>query len=152
MNKDFQNVEKDEGLNYIIPANVNTKFEVFPGIGYKELAYLLAATAIGVMIFLLLGVFKTTEIIKRENVDPMMLIGLTEEELLKPEITITKDVISAPIRLFACATFPLFVYFLFKTDPNTNISFYKQLSYKRIFTQNQRRYLYKLNSGSGVKQ
>jgi len=45
---------------YIIPNNVITKFEFFPGFGWKELFFTAAGGLIGLASFVLLGLFTQT--------------------------------------------------------------------------------------------
>ena len=135
-------------FEFIIPANVNTRYEVFPGFGYKETAFLGLAVAVGLAFFFILGLFKTSQDIKKEDLKLEYTIGLSQEELDKPYVTIKKDVISMPIRLIVACTPSILVILLFKTDSTSSLSFYKQLSYKRKFTSGQTRYLYKYESGA----
>lgn len=40
---------------YLIPRNISSRFEFFPGWGWNELFLLLAGLAIGVLMFLIIG-------------------------------------------------------------------------------------------------
>ncbi|UFJ41350.1 PrgI family protein [Brevibacillus humidisoli] len=44
---------------YLIPKNVNTRFEFRDGVGWKEIVVMLAGVGVGLILFFLLGLFST---------------------------------------------------------------------------------------------
>ena len=56
----MDNNEDKKVTQYLIPANVTTKFEFFPGFGWHEFKIVLIACIIGTIFFFLLGVPKKT--------------------------------------------------------------------------------------------
>lgn len=56
---------------YLIPRNISSRFEFFPGWGWTELFLLLAGLGIGALMFLLLGIVTAGPI----RVIPVMFFG-----------------------------------------------------------------------------
>lgn len=50
-------ISQQQANEYLIPKNVNTRFQFFPGFGWFELGVVLCGVIIGVIIFFILNVF-----------------------------------------------------------------------------------------------
>jgi len=130
---------------YLIPANVSTKFEFFAGFGWYELKIVGIALAIGVLIFFGLGLPKKTVYVDVNgsiinNSEAITSIGdLTEKRV---------PIISPLVRSFAIIIPGASAFFLVKKDPSTGMSLISTVKGLQEFKRRQKLYLYKYGSGA----
>lgn len=131
---------------YLVPANVSTKFEFFPGFGWNELKYVGISLLVGVLIFFLLGIPKKNIDV---DVNGMKLIEIEGVEIPKEEIT-QKQVPSIPVapRILPIIGLGAISYFLVKRDASTGMSLIYMVKARKAFSKNQKRYMYIYNSGT----
>lgn len=56
--------ERDYENPYLIPKNIKARFEVIPGIGWREIFVTLIGLIIGLLLFVLLGAFSVPIIVR----------------------------------------------------------------------------------------
>lgn len=138
---------------YLVPSNVSTRFEFFPGFGWYEFKIVLIALAIGASIFFVLGLFTKTIYVDANNIPIEMTIGADGNEML-PNVDgmIEKKVplINMLIRLLMVVIPGTSAFFLVKRDPSSNMSLLTNWNSAKEFKKRQRLYIYKYNSGSEV--
>ena len=137
---------------YLVPANVSTRFEFIPGFGWNEFYIVVAALLIGVMLFGLTGLITKTELIDPVNLPYEKTIGLDMEKLPKTNdgmLIVKKSVIPAAIRFFFIVVPGAGAFFMIKKEPNSGFSLYTIWKNAKEFNKKQKRYLYK-SSSDGV--
>lgn len=139
MNDEFQ---EKRVTQYLIPANVTTRFEFFEGFGWYELKIVTIALIIGSLIFFALGIPKHT--VKVTN--PLGLDTTTAIDNAQPEYKSQPIVPTLP-RALAILVPGISAFVVVKRNPSTGMSFITILKAAREFKHKQKRYLYKYNSG-----
>lgn len=146
--------EQDKKVTqYLVPANVSTRFEFFEGFGWYELKFVVIACLIGVILFYFLGLFKKTTYIHIDDLPFEVTIGVDEEELKPNEdgyIVNTISLIPSPFRVFAIIIPGTVAFFFVKRDPSNGMSLMYTLKSAKEFNNKQKLYLYKYRSGSEV--
>lgn len=138
--------EEIKVTQYLVPANVTTRFEFFPGIGWYELRIIGISLVIGVLLFLVSGLPKKTI-----YVDPNGILLKTNAVSQQVKATPKRSpIIPTPIRLLLILIPGAGSFFLVKRDPSTNMSVMVTLRSAKEFKSKQRRYLYRYGSGSEV--
>lgn len=148
-----ENIEEKKVTQYLIPANVNARFEFIEGIGWKEFIFVVIALAIGVGIYFLLGLFTATEQFKLSELPLAESVGIIEDKFTKIDgdiVTKTREVIPAPIRLILLLIPVAGTFLAVRVDPSTGLSLVSNLRDAKAFRSKQKRYIYKYNSGSEV--
>lgn len=150
--EDMDNVEK-KVTQYLIPANVSTRFEFFEGFGWYELKIVAIACLIGAVIFFGLGLITKTTYIDPNTITVEMTVGEDPDEL-KPNsngmIEKKEQVIPPLLRAFAIIIPGAGAFFLVKRDPSNGMSLINAVRSTRLFKKRQKLYLYKYGSGSEV--
>lgn len=131
--------EEKKITQYLIPANVTTKFEFFPGFGWYEFRIVLITCIIGCVFFGALSLPKKT--VSETVPTTVMVQGETLPET-KMEIH-DKKVAYVPIliRVLFIVVPGATSFFLVKKDVSTGMSFISILSSRQEFVKKQRRYL-----------
>lgn len=52
--------KNNEEIYYLVPQNVKTRFQLFPGFGWHEILFIAAGALIGFLIYLFLGIFTSS--------------------------------------------------------------------------------------------
>ncbi|MCT4584053.1 MAG: hypothetical protein N4A54_03925 [Peptostreptococcaceae bacterium] len=135
---------------YLIPANVTTKFEFFDGFGWHELKIVAIALLIGTIFFFGTGLITKTITMKDDNLPIEYTIGDKEDVKRNSEGLIEKKVpfIPTPIRLFFIIIPGIGAFFLVKRDPLNGMSLLSMIKNTKEFKLKQKLYLYIYNSGS----
>lgn len=144
--------KNDNEIMYLIPANVSTRFEFFPGFGWKELRACAIAILIGGLIFLLTGFISHTTKANLNDLPAEKKIGLKNNSTTKIEgdiVYTTKAAIPAAIRLFFIIIPGAGAFIAFKKDASTGMSLVESIQSLKGFNKKQKRYLYIYNSASG---
>jgi uncharacterized membrane protein (Fun14 family) len=129
---------------YLIPANVTTRFEFFEGFGWSELKIVVIACLIGTAIFWLLGLPK--KVIQVEK-SATTLTDITQS--IKPEYVDKKvPLIPSLARSFAIIIPGGGAFMVVKRNPTSGMSLITTLKSQKAFKQKQKLYIYKYNSGS----
>lgn len=147
----FENSEENKITQYLIPANVNARFEFIEGIGWKEFLYIVIALAVGIGFYLLLGLITKTEQFKLSELPVTETIGLIEDKFTKIDgdiVTKTKQVISPPLRVLIMLLPVAATFFAVRVEPSSGLSLISSLRDAKNFRGKQKRYIYKYNSGS----
>lgn len=128
---------------YLIPANVTTRFEFFPGFGWSEFKVVSIFCVIGVLLFVFLGIPKKTV----SEINPIMINTQSAE-------VITKRVPYVPIlvRFLAIVIPGMTSFFAVKRDPFTGLSLLTLLKNRKEFNKKQKLYLDVYGSGSEVRK
>ena len=138
--------DKQQVTQYLIPANVNARFELFPGFGWAEMKIVIAALVIGGILFYGLGLIKKTTIL-----DPK-IAPISQTMGAKPDtdgmIHKTTPLIPSAFRIFAIILPATAAFFFVKKDPSNNMSIMIQWKSRQELMKKQRVYMYKYNSGS----
>lgn len=126
-------------IQYLIPANVSTRFELFPGFGWRESIVVGIFVAIGLALFLLLGI-PTREI---KIKDPVMTFDETGTEIVN-YIDKEEPIVPMPIRFIILSGPAAIAFFATKKIPGTNRSLVDNIRSRKEFNSRQKRYLFKL--------
>jgi len=136
---------------YLIPANVTVRFEIWEGFGWQELKYCAIALIFGFLLFYIVGMFYKTEVYNINEMPLEMKLGLQEDEFT----SIDGDIVTKKVRIVSDGIRFLFIiiptaitYFCVKRDRSTNMSLIDNLRHMREFQKSQKLYLYKYGSGS----
>ena len=135
---------------YLIPANVTARFEIFPGVGWKEAKYVAIALVIGFLIYAATGMITKTVQYNVKDLPLIETIGLSNDKNTVIDGDIIKrkvEVIPKGIRLLFILILGAGTFFVVKGDPTTGLSLITSLQAIKEFNKRQRRYLYKYNSG-----
>jgi hypothetical protein len=149
---DDPNQEK-KVTQYLIPANVSTKFEIFEGFGWNEARIVIFALLIGFALYLITGLFTYTVQYKKSELPYTETIGLENKKNVITDgdnVTERKDVIPQAVRFFFIILPAAGAYFVVKRDPSTGMSLISMIQASREFSKKQKRYLYKYDSGMEV--
>jgi hypothetical protein len=129
---------------YLIPANVTTKFEFFEGFGWRELRIVAMAAAVGVFLFFLLSIPQKTVLVDastnmaiEENADIDNIEVLEKSEPIIPGLLRTLCIIVPAAGAF----------FIVKRDPQTGMSVLNLIKSAKEFQGKQKSYFYIYNSG-----
>lgn len=140
--RSYQRIVKDEEIanQYLIPANVSTRFEFFEGFGWHELKICLCALVIGVVLFFVTGLFTKTVEVERVN-DLNLTPGIGNNSGV---VVVTENVpiIPAPFRSIIIIVFAAGAFFVTKRNPMTNMSLLTLIKDLKKFNSKQKRYLY----------
>lgn len=161
MNENYEGKDNKDN-EFLIPQNVSTRTEIFPGIGWKELAIIAVAIGIGFLFFLVLGipnkyVNKSDEISFFGNGSPMVsslstattkpaqMLGATapstnQTKADQPE-KVMVPVIAVPFRLCVVILFAGLAYILVSSANGPSIL--SILISMRRFSNSRKRYYYK---------
>jgi hypothetical protein len=131
---------------YLIPANVTTKFEFFEGFGWQELKIVVIACLIGTVIYFALGVPQKVQVIKSST-------SLTNITQPSNNVITNKKVPIIPKfgRLLVIVISGGGAFFVVKRNPTSGMSLMVTLKSQKAFNQKQKRYLYKYKSGTEGK-
>lgn len=135
---------------YLIPANVSTKFEIFSGFGWSEVAYVVIAIIIGVIIFFLTGTINMTVQKNINDLSVMEQMEIQEDNSVKIEgdiVTMKKQVLPSPVRFFFIIIPTAITFFVVRRDPLTGMSLKTSIKSAREFHAKQKRYLFQCDSG-----
>ena len=125
--------ENENVTQYLIPANVTTKFEFFTGFGWAELRFVAITLIIGTAIFFALGMPKRNVLVQSST-----LSSQTVKQSIVPAIPRAMFIIIPGLTSF----------FLVKRDGTTGASVLSLLKASREFKKNQKLYLYRYKSGT----
>lgn len=146
----MQGKEVNQYLNqYLVPVNVNARFEFFSGFGFKELIVVVVVFLISVGLFGLLGIPKKTEYIDSTELEEIQYeeykekYNLNEEGFFEKKVPIISEVIRFFIGLFLVGISIAVV----KRDPHNNMSLLFLIKSWKEYKGKQKLYLYKHNSG-----
>lgn len=149
---DFVEENEDRKITqYLIPVNVNARFEFIEGIGWKEFFFLTIALGVGILVYFLLGLFTVTEQFKLSELPITETIGIIEDKYTKIDgdiVTKTKEFVAAPLRLLLMLIPVAATFFAVRVEPSTGLSLLSSLRDAKAFRGKQKRYIYKYNSGS----
>lgn len=128
---------------YLVPANVATKFEFFEGFGWWELKIVLISSLVGLAIFFALGLPK--KIIKEQQ-------SIINQQDLKV-IEVEKKVPQIPglARSFAIIIPGAGAFIIVRRNPISGMSLVTTLRSSKEFKKKQKRYMYRYNSGTEGK-
>lgn len=126
--------EESKVTQYLIPANVATRFEFFPGFGWYEFFIVAASLALGTLVYFILGIPS-----KVVHVNATLLQEATNKRV---------SIIPTMVRVFFVIIPSAAAFFLVKRDPNNNMSLLYLLKGAKEFKQSQKKYLYVYKSGS----
>lgn len=129
----------DEGkrvTEYLVPANVTTRFEFFEGFGWYEFRIVLITLAIGTAIFFLLGIPSKTV-----RLTSGIFQGYGDGKLKRVSI------IPPGARALFILIPVLGAYLVSKRDKTSNMSLLTIIKSSKEFKKKQKLYLYKYNSG-----
>lgn len=133
---------EQKSIEYLIPSNVSTKFEFFPGFGWSEFKIVFIACVIGILIYSGLGLFKKTSYVNSINTPAGAIIN--SEGLMEKKV----PVIPGMIRIFAIIIPGAGSFFLVKRDPSNGMSLLFTVKSASEFKKRQKLYLYKYGSGT----
>lgn len=148
-----ENIDESKVTQYLIPANVNARFEFIEGIGWKEFFYLVISLVVGIGIYFLLGLFTVTEQFNLSELPFEETIGIVENKNTKIEgdiVTRKKETIPIIIRVMFLVLPVAGTFLAVRVEPSTGISLISNLRDAKTFRSRQKRYLYKYDSGSEV--
>ncbi len=143
--------DNNKVTQYLIPANVSTRFEFFEGFGWEELKLVVIALIVGAFFFFNLGFIKKTIEIDPKDITIEQKIGADEEKFKlnkNGKIEKTIPLIPTPVRIFCIIIPGALMFFYVKKDPSNGMSLREMLKSAREFKSRQKLYLYKYNSGS----
>ena len=143
--------ESEKITQYLVPANVSIRFELWEGFGFSELKICLIVLAISGIIFYLSGLLVKYEVYDMNMLPVNETIGLVDNENTKIEgdiVTKKINIIPDGIRYLFLALPTVAAYFCVKRDRSTGMSLIDNLINMRDFNKKQKRYLYKYRSGS----
>ena len=133
---------------YLVPANVSVKFEFFEGFGWRELFAVIVAAAFGFLIYLALGIPKSTSYLEHDELTTIQRTSMQEIEYTDDgKVMVTTDKIPSVLRMAVVFFFSGVAFFSVRKDPMTGFSLLFMLHAHRKFNNSQRLYLYKYNSG-----
>lgn len=138
--------EQDKNIiQYLIPANVSTKFEFFDGFGWYELKIVSVCFIIGILLFFALGIPKKTIYTNVDNVSIEATIGIDTEDVE----TVEKKVPYIPsiVRVLLIIIPTVGSFFFVKKDPSNGLSLMYTVKSAKDYKRKQKLYLYKYNSG-----
>lgn len=131
---------------YLIPANVTTKFEFFEGFGWYEFKIVLIALLIGTAFFFALGLpQKTVQVQTTLSVD--QTTGDSQSAFKSKQVPIIPTLPRALLILIPGVA----AFFIVKRNPSSGMSLMITIRSSREFKQKQKLYLYKYKSGSEDK-
>lgn len=135
----MENNEDKKVTQYLIPANVTTKFEFFPGFGWYEFKIVLSACIIGTIFFFLLGVpQKTIPITVTKTVviedQPLPKTTLEIEDKKVPYIPVI-------IRILFIAIPGSVSFFAVKRDSSSGMSCITLIRSRQEYMKKQKKYL-----------
>jgi len=136
--------EDQRAIQYLIPSNVSTKFEFFPGFGWYEFKIVFIACVIGILIYTGLGLVGKTTYVNTTNAPNGA--KLDRERLMEEKV----PAIPAMARIFAVIIPGAGSFLLVKRDPSNGMSLLYTIKSASEFKKNQRLYLYKYGSGTEV--
>jgi hypothetical protein len=145
--------ENEKKTQYLVPANVSIRFELWEGFGFSELKICLIVLAISGIIFYLSGLLVKYEVYDMNLLPANETIGLVNDEntTIEDDIVTKKvNIIPNGIRYLILALPTIAAYFCVKRDRSTGMSLIDNLINMRDFNKKQKRYLYKYRSGSEV--
>ncbi|MBU3173283.1 hypothetical protein [Clostridium estertheticum] len=128
---------------YLIPSNVTTRFEFFPGFGWYEFKIVVFACAIGAVIYFILGLpTKTVQI----NISVEQALGAIGSAVQPNEKKVS--IIPILFRIFAILIPGIGSFVVVKRNPSTGMSLMALIKSANEFKKKQKRYIYKYKSGS----
>ncbi|NFL43538.1 hypothetical protein FDB61_17885 [Clostridium botulinum] len=144
----MESFEDKKITQYLIPANVTTRFEFFPGFGWYEFKIVITACIIGFIFFFLLGLPKKT-------VSTAVPTTVTIQNQSLPQTSLEiqdKKVSYVPIiiRILFIIIPGISAFFVVKRDPSSGMSFITIIKSRQEFVKKQRRYLDVYGSGTEV--
>lgn len=134
--------EEQRSIQYLIPANVSTKFEFFPGFGWYEFKIVFIACVIGILIYTGLGLVKKTVYVNAINAP--IDAKINSEGLMEKQV----PVIPGMARIFAIIIPGAGSFLLVKRDPSNGMSLLITVKSAREFKKKQKLYLYKYGSAT----
>lgn len=139
---------EEKSTQFLIPANVSAKYEIFKGISFKELKLIMIAGVVGVALFMFTGIFQRTVYEAPNNI---IMTGETELNE-NGQIEISKPVVELPLRAM-CLFLPVVgMFFAVRKEEATGLSILDSIISFQKFKKTQNKYLYKYKSGTeGVK-
>lgn len=146
----MENNEDKKVTQYLIPANVTTKFEFFPGFGWYEFKIVLIACIIGTIFFFLLGVPKKTI-----PTTVTTTVAVENEPLPKTTVEIQdKKIPYIPviIRILFIVVPGAVAFFVVKRDQSSGMSFITIIRSRQEFMKKQKRYLDVYGSATEVNR
>lgn len=143
-------MKSEDDILFLFPDNFSARFEIFPGIGWKEMGIIALSLALSFLIFLSLGKIKKTIYIDPEEISFESTIGVTEEYTLNEEGMIEEKTNAVPgiIRFILLIFPPATVTALYYAEPSTKLSLMALLRHLKKFARSQKNYRYVHNSGS----
>lgn len=144
----MENFEERKVTQYLVPANVTTKFEFFEGFGWYEFKIVLITCLIGGIFFFLLG-------LPQKNVPVTVPVAIQMEDSL-PQTSMEIQNRSEPyiptlIRLLFVIVPAAASFFIVKRDPSSGMSLISVIKSQQQYSKRQKRYLNVYGSGSEVK-
>ena len=144
--------EEDKKVTqYLVPANVSARFELWEGFGFSELKICVIAFVMGIILFFLSGLFVKTVQYDKSTMPMEQTIGLKEDEntIIKGNLVIKKEkIIPDGVRFFFVIVPTVLAYFCVKRDRSTGMNLIDNILAMKEFNKKQKRYLYKYRSGS----
>lgn len=151
---DYEDQDQDQKVTqYLIPANVSTKYEIFEGFGWAEAKYVVIALLIGFSLFLMTGLFKKTEQFNIKDIPQNETIGLRNDKNTSIDgdiVTRNRKVIPKTARFLFIFISGVGTYIAVKRDSSTGMSLVTNIIALKEFSKKQKRYMFKYNSGSEV--
>jgi len=138
--------EDQRAIQYLIPSNVSTEFEFFPGFGWYEFKIVFISCVIGILIYTGSGLVGKTTCVNTTYVNTTNAPKLDRERLMEEKV----PVIPTMARIFAVIIPGAGSFLLVKKDPSNGMSLLYTIKSASEFKKNQRLYLYKYGSGTEV--
>ena len=141
----------NKATQYLIPANVSARFEIFEGFGWAEFKPVIIALVIGGLLFYTAGLFKRSDRYDLGNLPVERSIGLKQGKniVINGDTAIIKsDAIPMLMRLFLVIIPTAGTFIFVRRDPLTKLSLMSTIKLSREFHKRQKLYLYV--SGSEV--
>lgn len=136
--------QKGEVTQYLVPSNVSTRFEFFPGFGWGEFKIVLISCSIGAILFFLLGLIKKTVYIDINNIGAEIISKTNKDGYTEKVIPYIPSIYRSILIFFPGVT----AFFMTKRDPSNGMSLSYTIKSIKEFNSKQKLYLYKYNSGT----
>jgi hypothetical protein len=144
-------MESEKNVQYAVPANVSTRFEIIDGIGMKEILIIFIAFAISFSLYTAIGIPKKEVVTEYEELSDTqkMLAENGELELNENKQLVEKvNYVSGFIRVTVLIFLPASVFMFIRVDSNTGVSLLSSFKAMKYFMSSQKRYLYVHNSAN----
>lgn len=147
---DDLDISNSKVTQYLIPANVTVRFELWEGFGWRELKYCVMALLLGGLMYLISGSFYKTELYDIKDLPFEKTLGLKNDDFTSIDgdiVTMKTRVVPDGLRYLLLVSPAALTYFCVKRDRSTGMSLIDNVVHMKEFNKSQKLYLYKYGSG-----